>query len=99
MIPPELLKWADLPTIALVILASQLLRPVVEDLAWIKKDKDRIVFLPICLGMLIGVLVEVTTSEFDLYMAVRRILVDAFGAAGVFKTGKVMLQGAKNGNS
>jgi len=90
MIPPELLEWADLPAIALVIAMSQLLKPIVKEFAWIKKDPARIIFLPIILGICIGILLETTSATFELNMAVRRVLVDAFGSAGLFKAGKTV---------
>ena len=92
MIPPELLKWADLPIIGLIILASQVLRPVVA--RWLKDDL--IILLPLVLGLAIGVLTELGTASFDLNMAVRRVLVDAFGAAGMFRVFKVGQQVVQN---
>lgn len=91
MIPPELLAVADPFTIGLVVFLSQLLRPIVEDIAWFKVDPDRIIFVPLVLGLIVGLLLEATTDTFNWQMALRRCIINSVGAAGTYKVGKVLM--------
>ena len=95
MIPPEILAVADPFTIGLIVFLSQLLRPVIDKLPWFRNDSDRVIFLPLALGLIMGMVLEAGTSNFDWPMAMRRCIINSVGAAGTYKLGKVLMMGEK----
>lgn len=90
MIPPEILKWADPVTISIVMVATDALRPFVMRIGWVGEDEDRIIVVPLVLGLAVGVLIEFTTPEFSVPMALRRIIINALGAAGAYRAMKIL---------
>ena len=93
MIPPEILAVADPFTIGLVVFLSQLLRPMVEKLPWFRDDTDRAIFIPLVLGLVVGMALEISTETFNWPMAMRRCIINSVGAAGTYKLGKVLMEG------
>lgn len=97
IVPPELLKWADIPLILLCVIISVVLRPQFdpEQGAYAKWQEmfrgDKIMLLPLLIGLLIGTVVELTTDQFDLNMAIRRSLTTGCGAVAGYRGAKLWI--------
>lgn len=88
----DILQFSDIPLAISVILIVSAIRPFFEvenPNAFQRLFKgDRSVGLVLVIGMLVGILVELTTPEFDVHMAVRRVMATAGFASLAYKAYK-----------
>lgn len=84
---------ADVPLAVLVICITKVVRPFVG--RWF--PGPRIVFVPLMLGLALGVLTEYHTAQLDLFMAWRRFLLYGFVPAAMYRTGRIVQDMANGG--
>lgn len=76
-----LMQHADPLNVIVVVILSYLIRPWIRRWSFFAADNDRLLILPVLLGVPLGFLVEYTTPTFALSVAIRRSLACGCGAA------------------
>lgn len=76
-----LMQHADPLNVIVVVILSYLIRPWIRRWQFFAADNDRLLILPVLLGVPLGFLVEYTTPTFALSVAIRRALACGCGAA------------------
>ncbi len=87
----DILAWADAPIILLILLASYILQPILDPTQGVYRKwqelfrGNKILMFPLGIGLFLSIVLEATTSEFNVNVALRRILTNSLGSAFLFQ--------------
>lgn len=81
----EVAKWADPAVVVFVIFVTEGLKPLVS--RWLKGDA--VVVLPLIVGLVVSLSLELSSGQFEWWSLQRRVLLTGFAAAGAYRALRV----------